>query len=546
MRVLLLAVVLAFASGCATSAATTSTTSVRRIGKATEADRKLVAEVRDQAAALLQGQAELFWEAWTKGTPVDVEAHYASHEALFTATRFEAVQRVRAAEKDPDGRRALHFLESWLAGEILARSTAEHSTRLAGIEAAATFGLDGEKHGWRELEPMLAAEADPERRAAMQQAALPVLHSLGEVLHAKRERLEAVARTLGYESTLDAAAALRQSSPAAIDALAGGVLAATDGLHTKAFTSLARRQLGTELGALRRSDMPRLFSSLGLFVRFPSADALPALEATLQGLGLDASALRVEPRAPSGRPLALAVAPPQDVRLALPAAARDWAPIFHEAGLALHAAHTAPGAFEHALLGNEASAEAFAVLFENLTTNPAWLRDQTGMTAAEAAAHASTAAARRLYQARRHAARLGYQIAWANGVDQPRALYRAAMERAYGFPLSGTDAAWYAVDQDEWLFGADALRAWMLAAMIEEHLVAAHGEAWWLSAEAGRALAALMESGNRETPDEIAQRIGAKALDPQAFVRQLEGRLGVLLTPPPAPAAKEAEAAPAS
>jgi len=527
MRLLSLVVAAMLFAGCATTAATTKPS--HALGKPSRADRAAVAEIRTEAEALLRGQAELFWQAWTTGAPVNVEALYAAHGGVFDVELLWSLHRVRNAERDAEAKRTLTFLENWLAGELLARATAEQSTQLATLEASATFTVDGEPHDWRELEPMLAGESDPERRAAIQQAALPVLRQLGEVLAARRGRLEQAAKDGGYRSALHAAAALRGSEPAAIDRLAADVLDATDPLYAHAFGSMTRTQLGLELAEMQRADVPRLFAGPGFLARFPEAGAQAALAATLQELGLSADAIRMETKAPSGRPLAFAVAPPADVRLALPATARDWAPVFREAGAALHAAHAEAGPFEHTMLGNEATAEAFAVLFENLTTDPAWLREHTGKTAAEASAHAAGAGVKRLYLARRHAGRLAFQVAWAEGKEKPRTLYRRSMERAYGFRLGATDTAWYAVDQDEWLYGADTLRAWILAAMLEEHFVAKYGEAWWQSAEAGKELAALWSRGNRDTPEEVARRIGAKRLDPKALARQLQGRLGAIL-----------------
>jgi len=526
MRLLSLVVLLLVAAGCAGgSGATRPEDAAPRIGKPTEADRRAVAALRTEAEALLAGQAELFWTAWTGGGAVDLERFYDSYEGLFTRERLAALQRVRHAETDPEAARALGFLEDWLVGELLARETAGIATRLVALEAGAEIAVDGERHDWRALEPLLAAEPDPARRRALQEAARPVLEAIAAVHAEKRERLESAARALGYESALAAAAALRQSRKETVGVLAAEVIEATGPLYAEAFGSIARQLLGEELGAIARSDVPRLFAGLSVSTRFP-ADARGALDATLRGLGIAADAVRIETGAPSGRPLAFAVAPPADVRLALPATARDWAPIFHEAGAALHAAHVAPGPFEFAVLGNEATAEAFAVLFENLTADPAWLREHAGMTAAEASAHAGAAAARRLYAARRHAGRLEARLAEEQAPEMAAALYGVAMERAYGFPLSDADRAWHVADADDWLFGADALRAWILAAMLEERLVAEHGLAWWREPEAGAWLRELWAGGNRASPEELARRIGGRGLDVQALVRQLRGRLG--------------------
>lgn len=538
MRAHLLALSLLVAAGCATVPQEPH----HPIAAPTEADRRLVAELRSEAAAFLAEQAEIFWQAWTEGAPIEVEALYARHAALFAPERYAALERVRHAETDPRARRALTLLQRWLAGEDLARAVAPLSRRLAELEAFGTFSFEGEEHDWRNLPTLLAAEPDPDRRLAIQRAAIPVLRQVGEVVTEQRRRLDEAARLLGHESGLAATAALRGRDPAGVEALARAILETTDPLYEEVFGTVARRELGVELSDLRRADLPRLFAGAGFATFFPAEDPQGPVRSTLGSLGFDAERLpiRIVEAEPIPRPLAFPVAPPQDVRLALPSGGRDWAATFHEMGAALRAVHLAEAPFELAQLGDEATAEAFAVLFENLTADPVWLRAHTRLTGAEASAHAAAAATRRLHAVRLAAGRLAFQVERQNSrcapddsgcaASEAEAIYRRVMGRTLGFALGEADGPWGWVDRDEWLYGVETLEAWILAAVLEEHLVERHGEAWWRSEEAGRELVALWAASVGKSPAEVAEGLGeGRALDPAALERQLRLRLAAFL-----------------
>lgn len=520
--------------GCATIGANTTgekAAAVKQTGKPSAADKEAVAQLRIEVETLLRDQGDRLWKAWTGGLPFDAAAFYGDHDRLFAVDRIAAVQRVRNGTKDPDERRALGFLEAYLVGEHLARATADASERLVQLEASATVDVDGESRPFRDLEAMLAAEADPAKRAKLQAAALPVLQRLDEVHREKRARLEAAAKALGFADATEAAAFLRNVTPDAAADLARSILDATAKSYREAFGGAANRELGLALGDLHRSDVPRLFAGPGFSVRFPTDGARPALAATLASLGLDRARIQIdegEKPGKSPRPICFAVAAPGDVRLSIPATVRggDWAALFHEAGSAQAFAHAGEGPFEFRQLGHEATAEAFSVLFENLTTDPEWLKSHTGMTGAEASAWSAGTATRRLYQMRRQAGRLLYQLESARAGTKAQSLYRKTMEEAYGFPLGKSDAAWYLADGDEYLFSADTLRAWTLAAMLEEHLIEKHGRNWWDAPAAGAELVKLWERGVRDAPEEIAKAIGEKRLSPKALARFLDRRLG--------------------
>jgi hypothetical protein len=136
------------------------------------------------------------------------------------------------------------------------------------------------------------------------------------------------------------------------------------------------------------------------------------------------------------------------------------------------------------------------------------------------------AAVKKLYILRRYAGKLLYEIAWHDGGKDPSGLYRHALERAYAFPVSETDAARYLVDHDDFFYAADYFRAWFLAAQIEAHLEAQFGARWWISAAAGKFLAELWSYGNELSVDEIARRLGDPGLRTEPLLAHFKKVLG--------------------
>lgn len=492
-----------------------------------------VEQVREEVRGILEAQAERLWSAWVEGAAADLSASLTGGEALFTADTVRAVRRVREGTADPERRRALLFLETYLAGEHVARATAGEAARIDALLRTAVVTAGGVSFPFDELEARLASEPDRERRAALAAASVPVLSGLEPERLAEEARIEEVVRALGYRGYADLGLALRQVELESVAALARDFLDQSQPIYEQALAAVARRELGLVPVELRRFDVPRLWRGVGFDAGFPRTRSLPALETTLAGLGLSLrdGAIRLDdaPRPKKiSRPLCVPVRIPGDVRLSIEpvAGAAEWAALLGEAGHAQHFAHAANEAFELDLLGNHVTGDAFAFVFEGLLEDPRWLEEKTDLGGPEIAAFRQLEATKKLYLLRRYAARTLFEIAWRTGrlgtEASPREAWRRLMEEAVGFPLVAGDAYRWALDDEDFFASADHLRAFVLAAMIEERLVQGFGERWWREPDAGRWLGSLWAAGNRDRPLEVARALGLSGLDPGALVRRLE------------------------
>lgn len=508
MRISILLLVSLFFVGCATSteAGPASSGKSRKVGKPTEADRAEVARLVEEVPAGLTQQAEALWKLWI-GAPVD-----GLPVVPVSAGSIESLRRVAHAEKDPARRKQLVLIQIHLVGERVAQEIEEVAGGRRAVESEAALEIDGEARPWLELETLLAQEPDPARRLAIRDEALKVLPALDRAQKEIQRRIAKVAKELGFKDSLEMAAFLRGTEKEELAEFIADVLSKTEGLHREAFGTAVQRELGIPLEQARRIDLPRVFRGIAFFSRFPAGGARPALDRTLEGLGLGLSGIEVHESAQVAAPLSLAPGR-GDVRLSLPKTIRDWKAAFHQVGKAWAWADGAE------VIGDAVGATAVGHLFEGLVSNPEWLQSQAGFTAAEASAFASAEAVGTLFEVRRRAGLVAVRLGGA-GEKKAQERYRSTLSRAYLLPLSAEDAAWYRLDRDDFLDGVPWLRARILAAMIEEWLVTHHGSRWWESEAAGKELLLL-----RPELDNLA----SGPLDPAALQRVLGSRLAPLL-----------------
>ena len=267
----------------------------------------------------------------------------------------------------------------------------------------------------------------------------------------------------------------------------------------------------------RRADLPRFFRCVEADARFPADALVPALRATLAGLGIDLEAqgnvvLDVE-RRPKKSPRAFCapVRVPEEIYLVVPpmGGRDDYVALFHESGHAEHYAHVDPGLpFEFRALGDNSVTEAFAFLFDHLVEDPEWLRQRLG--AAPDPELAEHVRAVRLLFMRRYSAKLAYELE-LHGPERPLAElagdYAARLSAAVG-------VAWppasYLVDVDPGFYAASYLRAWALETHLRAALRERFGPAWFDQREAGAFLRELWREGQRRDAAELL----AEVIDP--------------------------------
>jgi hypothetical protein len=463
-----------------------------------------------------------------------IEAIYERHERLFTR---DAVEELRAAVADgppagDEARRRRYLLDFGVEG-LLGRATREQEAELAKREAELSLEVGDERIGFRESAIEQANEPDADRREAIEQARLAAMEDQLNPLHEEALAVQhALSRELGWPSYRAMSAECKGIDLQALERQTAAFVAATDAAYPSVVDEPLRRTLGVGLDRARRADLPRFFRVADADARFPADALVPALRATLAGLGIDLDSqanveLDVE-RRPKKSPRAFCapVRVPEEIHLVVPpmGGRDDYVALFHESGHAEHYAHVDPGLpFEFRALGDNSVTEAFAFLFDHLVEDPEWLRRRLGAEVdPELAAHVRAV---RLLFMRRYAAKLGYELE-LHGAERPLPQlagdYAARLSAAVGVAWP---AASYLVDVDPGFYAASYLRAWALETHLRATLRERFGPAWFDEPEAGAFLRALWREGQRlDAAELLADVIGPSStrLDFGAMLADLD------------------------
>jgi hypothetical protein len=407
----------------------------------------------------------------------------------------------------------------------LTRSQAEE---LARLEASLTVEVDGEEIGFRLLRPALANEPSRGRRERLDRARVELSESqlTPHYVTIAETRREATKR-LGAANYRELYA--RFGFP--LEELAAQCerfLAETEGLFVSAFDRLFRRRVGVSLEEARRWDVPRLFRAPEWDSGFPASKMVPALESTLDGLGIDLRAqenvhLDLEPR-PTKTPRAFCapIEVPGRVMLVIQpmGGPDDWHALFHEAGHTEHYAHTsAELPMEARRLGDNAVTEGWAMLLELVVNDPAWLERRLDF--AKPGEFASEAATGLLYFVRRYAAKFLYELELHAGGDLDP-MGQRYVERMYDALKIEVSAVDYLADVDPGFYSSSYLRAWAFESALRGFLREEFGRAWFTRPEAGSLLRELWSEGQRPTADELIDDVAGAELELAAVAERIE------------------------
>jgi hypothetical protein len=411
---------------------------------------------------------------------------------------------------------------------VLGQATKGEAEEVARIETAARIAVDGTELGFREAAAAQANETDPERRAAIDAARREVIErDLNPLLLAAHQREAALARELGWASTLAMCEELSGIDLVGLGRQAEAFLAATDAAYEPLVEPEVREQLGFGLDRMRRSDMPAFFRARGFDDGFPGERLLGSLARTAAGLGLDGARVEIDAeRRPTKSPRAFCapVRVPDEVHLVIApvGGCDDYEALMHEAGHAYHYSHVDPALeFEARCLGDNSVTEGYAFLLQHLTADAEWLGAVLGMPDPEPVLRFARAS--RIVFLRRYCAKLGYELG-LHADGRPEAEHRSDYARRLGGALriEWPDETWLA-DVDQFFYAARYLRAWALETRLRLLFHERFGERWFAEPAAGELLRSLWATGQARTADELLAELTGERLD----LAVLAGDLGV-------------------
>jgi hypothetical protein len=302
----------------------------------------------------------------------------------------------------------------------------------------------------------------------------------------------------------------------------GRTAAKAERLYEDALDRLFRARLGIPLAEAESWDVPRLFRAPQWDAAFPSDRMLPALEATLGELGIDLRAqpnveLDVEQREKkSPRAFCAPIEVPSRVVLVIQpiGGPDDWQALFHEAGHLEHFAHTSADLkVEERRFGDNAVTEGWAMLFQHLTDEPAWLTRRLDFPRPRD--YAAEGAGVLLFFVRRYCAKLLYELELHAGADPETA--RAAYVEILGDALKiEPPGSRYLSDVDAGFYVTSYLRSWAFEAQIRDRLRTEFGSEWFARRSAGDLLRELWSLGQSENADELLTDVTGSGIEMEA------------------------------
>ena len=467
-----------------------------------DADRFL-AEIDEESYLHFAGLKETY----------DIAPIYERHESL---TQLDTALALGASV---DGDRRRRELWKFACSGYLGNLVSEEAERIAELEAKLTATVDGEEIPFRMLRPRLMNEEDRDVRERVEAARTELNDEHLNPLELQAAQVvQRETRKLGADSYAD----LYRSFGYPLDDLAEQcrrLLADTEELWVEAGDRFFRSRVGIGLGEVRRWDIGRAWRGAQWDAAFPPDRMVPALEGTLEELGIDLHAqpnveLDLEERPTKDpRPFCSPIEVPGRVVLVMKpqGGPDDWRALFHEAGHTEHFAHTdASLSPEEKRLGDNSVTEGWAMLFEYLTTDPVWLERRLDFP--RPYEFAAEGAVQLLWLARRYSAKLLYELEFHSAEDltalRPR--YVELLSEATKVEPAGAD---YLNDIDDGFYASEYLRAWAFEAQLRAHLRERFGNAWFSRREAGALLRELWAEGQKPTADELLREVTGETLE---------------------------------
>jgi len=336
------------------------------------------------------------------------------------------------------------------------------------------------------------------------------------------------AEALGFKSYKDMCSKLKGIDYAALEAAMEEMLRRTEQAYVDGMDELLRATTGVALTEALPYDVAYAFRGQRYDEAFRKDDVTGSFFRTLRGMGIEPKSyhnIRIDDSDRPGKSPRAFCAPvkvPDDIRLVIRPSGGfdDYAAMFHEGGHSWHFGSTRADLDpEFRYLGDNSVSEAFAFLFDHLTSDAVWLRKQLGMEDPSEFVWFSTL--RRLFFLRRYAAKLVYELKLHAGTMSPefKNVYRTCLQRCLKFRHTEKR---YLEDVDDAFYCAEYLRAWMLDAQLRSALEEEFGEEWFADPRSGKYLRELWSYGQKYTADELVKTIGYAGLDMDPLVREIE------------------------
>lgn len=463
-------------------------------------------------------------------TPILRKYAYLSSPEAIALARAALDSAANGAEQD-----RVRALLQWIVEKSVRDQLAPLEEKVMGWEGTAMVKLrTGESLQFERSTIEMANEADRPRRLAIATARNDLMQDelapmRQEMLHREQELVIKLGISDGYNATweelsgIDLGALRRQCED---------FLEKTQPMWDEVFPDFVKRSLKIDPEEATRADALRMFRAQDFDAYFPAREMEERIQKQVREMGIDPLAgghivLDTEERAGKrGRAFCSPVRIPDEVYLVLRphGGQTDWSTFLHELGHALHFGYVSSDLpFELKALGDNSVTEAYAMLFDGLLEQRAWLSRYTDLLQTRIPEFLRSAGFQELHFVRRYCGKLLYETQ-LNGGDVPWSalpdLYTHELRRATNFIYSPAEAF---IDVDSSYYSARYLRAWQLQSLLNETLTQKFDEDWWRNPRSGPWMVTeLFSRGQSELADQLAARVSGAALSFNPLIAHLE------------------------
>jgi len=479
-------------------------------------------------------QAELGEERYrTLAGLSDVSAQaavYDRHADLFTSDAVDTLRRsVDAGGDQADRDRALLAF----AGDgYLSRAAGGFTDRIITEEKRAVIHWRGEEIRYRDARDRISSIGERGERNGLFDQWLRAVDAINPLRVERLEAMQAGAVALGFDDRVEMVRSTRGWNPDELAAVTRGALNDSETGYYAAMRRLLARA-GIEQGDGSLSDAWFGLRGTGWDGWFEPRRFLRIMEGTVAGLGMDLAiragvTIDVESRPTTAQgAFFVPVRIPGDVRLVLNPRGgwEDMGAALHATGRLEHSVHVPAGTpASLGLLGDPSVSQGYAFLMGGLLGDPEWLEESVGMGDSAQVAFVDFFGLAMLYRLRLGGGQLIYELGLHRGGEHAihRALYAGTLGLLTGV---GWPEEMYLASDHDLSHSGTALRATMLAGILDQELRRRYPGGWWRSPEAGALMRELFERGSAWNAERVVAHLGYDSLDWRPVLRKIRTQL---------------------
>ncbi|MEE8135121.1 MAG: hypothetical protein V3T56_08680 [Gemmatimonadales bacterium] len=461
--------------------------------------------------------------------------YYETGAGLKDNPAFQAIYQRYASLTSPDaldvakasGDPALH---EWVIDLQVGRELASLDEEQLRWEQSATVDVGDQQIPYLKVPIELANAEDRQYRIALDNARADAgCAGLEQLRRDRFVRERELIEGFGHGQYVEALGTLTAIDLDALAAEAQAFLDRTTDMYHDGLQRMVKRHLGLGMDDLLRSDSARLFRHDRFDDAFAASRLVEVAVEQMGAMGLDATQsgrVRFDTEEREGkqpRAFCVPVVVPDEVYLVLrPQGGHgDYRTFWHELGHAMHFASVpADLPFAARWLGDNSVTEGFAMLWDHLTMNRGWLDRYIDLPTSQVRELVFELAVGELFLVRRYAAKISYELDLYRGdFGGTGERYVDRLSAATGFRYLTGDAL---LDVDPGFYSARYLRAWQLESMLAMHLKEQFDEDWYRNPHAGDFVLGLMQRGQGDPANRLAEDVLGQALTFDHVVHRLE------------------------